>query len=212
MSELNKDFISLLLSDLPNEANLQLPDPSLLTYFEELKNRTVWISDEINDSTLDIVSKIIHWNREDKDIPVKERKPIRLFICSPGGSLEVEETIVSIINLSKTPIYGIALGCVASAASLIYLSCHRRFALPNAYFILHRGSCSNISGSFDDVQAAMQDYKITIEKMESFYIEHTKYSEEEIKKGLEHDWYVRFPEAIDKGIVTDMVEDIEVML
>lgn len=114
-----------LIVPIPEIANHQLPDASLLQFYNDLENRIYWIDDEINTYSYDLIQYILKWNREDKDIPISERKPIRLIFCSPGGDLDVEEAIVSMINLSKTPIYGIAISCVASAASLIYLSCHK---------------------------------------------------------------------------------------
>lgn len=208
---MDQDFLDALLSDSP-DATLQLADPSLLQYYEDFKNRTIWIDGEIDKVTLDLVSKIIRWNREDKDLPIKERKPIRILFNSPGGSLDVEETIVSIIRLSKTPIYGIALGMVASAASLIFLACHKRFALKNAYLILHRGSCQNMGGNYNEIQAAMDDYKQQVAKMEKFYIENTLYTEEEVHKNIATDWYIRGNELIEKGIVNEWVENIEILL
>lgn len=117
-----------------------LPSPSIEQFYDDFNNRTIWMIDEIDGDSLDTVSKIVRWNREDWGKPVKERKPIKIFFYCPGGSLDVEESIVSVIKLSKTPVWGIAVGMVASAATLIYLSCHKRYALPNAYFIIHQGS------------------------------------------------------------------------
>lgn len=208
-NELN-DFVNSLVGNL--NSSLKLPDPTLVQYYYDLKNRIVWVDDEIDNMTLDVVSKIIRWNREDKDIPVESRKPIRILFNSPGGNLDVEETVVSIIKLSKTPVWGIAIGMVASAASLIYLSCHKRFALPNAYFIFHRGSCQNLGGSYNEVQAAMEDYKVQVSKMEKFYIENTKYTEEEVHENISTDWYIRGDECLEKGIVTEWVEDIDIFL
>lgn len=208
---MDQDFLDALLSDSP-DATLQLADPSLLQYYEDFKNRTIWIDGEIDKVTLDLVSKIIRWNREDKDLPIKERKPIRILFNSPGGSLDVEETIVSIIRLSKTPIYGIALGMVASAASLIFLACHKRFALKNAYLILHKGSCQNISGDYTNVQNAMEDYRKQIEKLETFYVENTNIPEDIIKEKLSSDWYIRGNDLIEYGLVQEWVENIEVLL
>lgn len=206
-----EDFIDLLLQEIP-ESNLQLPDPSLIQEFKDLRNRVIWIDCEIKDGLLDIVSKIIEWNREDKAISPKNRQPIKIFFNSPGGDLDIEETLVSMIRLSKTPVYGFALGMVASAASLIYLSCHKRFALPNAYFILHRGSCQNMGGNYNEIAAAMEDYKQQVEKMEKFYIENTLYTEEEVHKNIATDWYIRGDELLEKGIVNEWVKDISVML
>lgn len=208
---MDKQVIDMLLGN-DIDPNLQLPDPSLVMYYNDFANRIIWIEGEIDDMLLDVASKIIRWNREDKALSIKDRKPIRIFFNSPGGSLDVEETLVSIIKLSKTPIYGVALGMVASAASLIYLSCHRRFALQNAYFIFHRGSCQNLGGNYNELQAAMDDYRAQIEKMEKFYIENTKYPEKVIKEKIKTDWYIHIEEALEFGVVTDLIEDIDILL
>lgn len=208
---MDKDFIDLLVGKDINPS-LLLPDPSLLQYYHDVENRTIWIDEEIDGMTLDVVSKIIRWNQDDKNLSIEERKPIRILFNSPGGSLDVEEILVSIIRLSKTPVYGIALGMVASAASLIYLSCHKRFALPNAYFIFHRGSCQNLGGNYNEIAAAMEDYKAQIGKMEKFYIENTNYTEEEVKNNIITDWYIRGEELINKGIVHEWVDSINIFL
>lgn len=208
---MQQDFIDLLLGK-EADPNLHLPDPSLVQYYDDLQNRVIWIDEEIDESILDVVSKIIKWNREDKDLSIKERIPIKIFFNSPGGSLDIAETIVSIMHLSKTPVYGIALGMVASAASLVYLSCHKRYALPNAYFIFHRGSCQNMGGNYNEIQAAMEDYRAQVEKMEKFYIENTTYPEEVIKEKIKSDWYIHIEEALQYGVVTDLIETIDILL
>ena len=206
--ELTQDFIDALFG---SDANLQLADPSLVQYYHDLANRSIWIDGEINVSTLDIVSKIIRWNREDKDKSIEERKPIKLFFLSPGGDLEIEEAVVSIIRLSQTPVWGIAMGMVASAASLIYLSCHKRFALPNAYLIIHQGS-AQMGGNYDQMVAAMKDYEEQIERMTRFYIENTDYTEEEIRANIKTDWYVRGEELLERKLITDWVSTIDELL
>lgn len=201
------------LVPIPETANYQLPDASLLQFYQDLDNRIYWVSDEINTFSYDLIQYIIKWNREDKEmeIPVEDRKPIRLIFCSPGGDIDVEEAIVSIIKLSKTPIWGIAVSCVASAASLIYLSCHKKYALPNAYWILHRGSCT-MNGTYEQVMAAMSDYSIQVEKMMEFYYEHTSFTKEEIEENINTDWYVRLETALEKGMVDEIVTDLDILL
>lgn len=195
---------------IPEIANSQLPDASLLQFYQDLEERIYWLNDEINSYSYDLIQYILKWNKEDKDIPIENRKPIRIIFCSPGGEIDVEEAIVSVIKLSKTPIYGIAVSCVASAASVIYLSCHKKLALPNAYWILHRGSC-NINGTYDQVMAAMEDYAIQVEKMMLFYETHTKFTKEEIQNNMGTDWYVRIDTALEKGIVDELITDISAL-
>lgn len=200
--------IDEIIQDLISETK-ETPNPSWVKYYEELNDRVYWLINEVDDDLLYLVDKIFRWNREDVGIPVEERKPIKIYINSPGGSLDIEETLVSVIQLSKTPVYGVALGMVASAASLIYLACHKKFALPNAYFILHKGSTSGMSGNFNDIQAAMDDYKKQVEKMIGFYISSTKYTEEEIRRNIENDWYVRDEDIVKFGLVDEIVTDID---
>ena len=129
-----------IVFDLPEELfDTKLPNTYSLKYYRDLSNRTIWINDEINgDLTYELVHYIMKWNREDKDIPEIDRQPIKLMFDSPGGDLDAQAAICSVIELSKTPIIGIAIGMVASAASYIYLSCHAHLALKSSCFILHK--------------------------------------------------------------------------
>lgn len=204
------DCFEFALPILPDTANLQLADPSLVNFYSDLGNRIYWLNDEINNYTFDLVQYITRWNREDKGIPVEERKPIRIIIDCGGGHLSVSETVSNIIKMSKTPVYGIALGYVASGASIIYLSCHKKFALPNSVFVLHKGSCSGVSGSYDEFVAFMRDYEKQIETLIDFYIKNTKYTEEEIDENIQTDWYIRIEEAQEKGLVDEVITDIDI--
>ena len=199
------------LPAIPNGANLQLADPSLLNYYHDLENRVYWLNDEISCYTFDLVQYITRWNREDKGIRPELRKPIRIIIDCAGGALSVSETLSNIIKMSKTPVYGIALGYVASGASVIYLSCHRKFALPNTVFVLHKGSCSGVSGTYDEIVSFARDYEKQMEMLINFYIENTKYTEEEIEENIQTDWYIRIKEAQQKGIVDELITDIDIL-
>ena len=79
----------LLLPQIPDVANLSLADPSLVNFYTDLEHRTYWLNDEINNYTLDLVQYIIKWNREDKGIPVEDRKTILIIIDCMGGFLSV---------------------------------------------------------------------------------------------------------------------------
>ena len=202
--------LEITLPMLPQTANLQLADPSLVNFYSDLENRIYWLNDEINNYTFDLVQYIVRWNREDKNIPVEERKPIRIIVDCPGGHLSVSETLSNIIKMSKTPVYGIALGYVASGATVIYLSCHKKFALPNSVFVLHKGSCSGVSGTYDEIVAFARDYEKQMEMLIDFYIDNTKYTEAEIEENIQTDWYIRTEEALEKGIVDELITNIDI--
>jgi ATP-dependent protease ClpP protease subunit len=199
-----------LLPQMHPSANLTLADPSLVNFYEDIQNRVYWLTEEIGEETLDLVQYITRWNREDKGKPVEERKPIRIIIDCGGGSLSVSETLSNIIKMSKTPIYSIALGFVASGASVVHLSCHKKFALPNTVFVLHKGSCSGVSGTYDEIVSFARDYEKQIDMLMAFYSENTKYTVEEIEENIQTDWYIRMDEATEKGLVDEIITDIDV--
>lgn len=204
------EVFEITLPTLPDNANWQLADPSLVNFYSDLQNRTYWLNDEINNYSFDLIQYIIRWNREDAGIPVEERKPIRIIIDCGGGHLSVSETLSNIIKMSKTPVYGIALGYVASGASVIYLSCHKKYALPNSVFVLHKGSCSGVSGTYDEIVAFARDYEKQMEVLIDFYINNTGYTEAEIEENIQTDWYIRIEEAQEKGLVDEIITDIDI--
>ena len=54
---------------IPQGANYQLPDDSLLNFYEGIEKRIFWVSDEINVYSLNLIHYILKWNAEDIGIP-----------------------------------------------------------------------------------------------------------------------------------------------
>ena len=204
--------LEILLPKSVNE-NYSLPDPALLQIYEDRSNRMLWLLGNVSeDEGYDWVDFILRCNREDKGVAVEERKPIKLIVANYGGSLEMANTLISVIHLSKTPIHSYAIGPVCSAASMIYLACHKRFALSTAYFMIHKGSYQQFGADCNTVMAAMDDYKKRVEELIKFYISHTKFTDEEIRKNIEKDWYIYTDEALEKGMCDALVSDIDELL
>lgn len=191
--------------------NLQLPDDSLLNFYERLEERVFWINDEINIYSLNLIHYIIKWNREDKDLPIEQRKPIKLFFFSPGGDIDTNYAIIDTIKLSKTPIIGVNIGQCASAAAFIFLSCHQRYMLSHSYFLFHQGS-GQLTGSFGEIYAQMEDYQAQVEELANFMAAHTKYTAEEIAKKIVGEWYIRKDEAIEKGVCQKVIDNIDELI
>lgn len=191
--------------------DVSLPDPDRYTYFEQLEKRTIWLVDEIDDSLYSVIAKIIQFNKEDEGVEFYKRQPIKIIVASPGGLLDNARSLVSIIKISQTPIHTIAIGQVASAASMIFLAGHKRIALDNSYFVFHNGGCENLSGTFAEMQAFMDNYVHEIDELSAFYKEYTSYDPDYIDQKLkEGDWYIRIDEALENGIVDEVTDDITI--
>jgi ATP-dependent Clp protease protease subunit len=191
--------------------NLSLPNPELLTFYKDLEKRNFWLEDEVGEHTLEIIRKIIEWNREDEGKEISERAPIKIFFFSPGGDLDVNYALIDTIRMSKTPVYGINVGRCCSAAAYIYLSCHKRYMLPHSYFVFHQGS-GHFQGSYAEIVCQMEDYQGQVDELAKFMKDRTLYSEEEITENIVTEWYVRKDQALEKGVCHEVVEDISVLI
>lgn len=201
--------ISVLLPK--NLENLQLPSPELVTFYKDENERVFWIQDEISEDLFEYSKYIIRYNREDKGVPVVERKPIKFFIDSPGGDLETMLAFVGLVGISKTPIYMINAGIAYSAAGLILMSGHKRFALPNTQCLIHTGS-GQLGGTFDQTTEQMKNYKQLVDKMKDFILSHTKIDQKLFNKNKSKDWFITTDEQLSLGIVDEIVNDLDEIL
>ena len=191
--------------------NLQLADPSLALFYNNLEQRIIWLEQEVDEACLDIIRNILRWNQEDKDIMPKDRKPIRLFFFSPGGDLEVNNALIDTITLSKTPVWGINVGRCYSAAAFIFLACHERYCLASSQFLLHQGSGA-FSGTYQEILPQVMAYQEQIEKLAEFVAERSTYDMDEIAANITSDWYITADEGLEHGIYTSKVESIDDLL
>lgn len=200
-----------LFVTIPERANYSVADPELLFYYEDLNERVWNLVSEVDDSLLDFARHVIRWNREDRGIPVEERKPIRLYINSPGGDLNIFYTVKDIVEMSKTPIVAVNLGMAYSAAALLFLSCHERYMLKSSKILLHLGSAS-LGGSYLDLMSAVADYQEQVESFVSAIQEKTTYTPDEIESNIASDWYIDAEDALAHGAATKIIDDIDELL
>lgn len=189
--------------------NMQLPDPELLSYYRDLDNRVLWLDTEVDETCLDLVKKILDWNRE--DLQAQNPTPIKIFFFSPGGELDVNNALIDVIKLSRTPIYGYNIGRCYSAAAYIFLACHKRYGLSSAQFLLHQGS-GQFQGTYQEILPQVMAYQEQISELATFVSERTAYTPDEIAENIVSDWYISTEEGLEKGVYHAIVEDINDLL
>lgn len=173
---------------------------------EDNLDRRLYINCEISNVLIDlVVHHILRFNRMDKDIPIEQRKPIRIYINSPGGTVTDGYGIVDAIVASKTPVYTINLAMADSMALLIFIAGHRRYTMPHAEFLLHSGSTSSL-GSANAVKDQIEFESIQIEGMTKQYVlEHTKIDNNLYEQKRRFEWYFLAEEAKQIGVADYIV-------
>lgn len=190
-----------------DRANLKLAEPSLVEDYVDFENRTIWLDQEIGFDITLYTKYIIRWNKEDSNIEIDKRKPIKIFILSVGGYLEACFHFIDIIKLSKTPVYGYNVGMAYSAAFVIYLSCHKRYCTPHSSCLLHQGSAS-FEGSADNIFKSVDKYKGQVDQMMQYTLERTSLTKQILNKHKTEDWYIGLDDQLKYGISNEIIEDI----
>ena len=194
-----------------NLENLQLPNPELLTYYRNLEDRVIWIDYGVDETILEVSKLIMHFNKLDKDIPIENRKPIKLLLYSYGGDGQACFSLLDVITLSKTPIYTINMGVAMSAGLLILLAGHKRFCLKNSTALAHSGSGSTC-GTFEQTKAQMEDYQRFVNTMREYIISRTNIDQKTLNKYKNKEWYLYAKEQVDYHIVDKIIDDIDEIL
>lgn len=175
-----------------------------LFYLKDLKQRKLFLNADIDRlSVSDIVKHIMQYNAEDKNLPTEKRKPIILYVTSNGGEVDAGFELIDVIMSSKTPVYTINLGYQYSMGFLTGLAGHKRFAAPNAKFLMHDGS-SFVYGTGTKVQDQMEFQKCVEKRVKDYIISRSKLTSEEYDSKLRVEWYLFADEAKEKGF-TDYI-------
>lgn len=199
---------NLMITVPSNLENLQLPSPELLTYYRNLEDRVIWIDYGVDESILEVSKLIMYFNKLDKDIPVDERKPIKLLVYSYGGDGNACFSLLDIIDISKTPVYTINMGVAMSAGLLILLAGHKRFCLKKSTALAHSGS-GGACGTFEQTEAQMKDYLRFVQTMRDYILERTNIDTKTFNKYKNKEWYLYAEDQVKYHIVDKIVDNIE---
>lgn len=173
---------------------------------EDVENRRMYINSGIDEYVVtDLAYHIMRYNRLDKDIPVEDRKPIILYINSPGGNVTDGYALIDAMMLSKTPIYTVNLGIAYSMGFLIFIAGQKRFSMPSATFLCHDGA----SGGFDSMNKLKDRIEFETGQMEQhteeYVLERTGISKKQYRDNQRKEWYFYPDEAKKLGVVTHIV-------
>ncbi len=212
---------------------LNFPEESLrvscsiseLSNLQELKARRLYLSGEIvsvdeNYDELDVsssvtsalVKDILAINRADKDIPAEERKPIFLYINSPGGELIEGFSLVSTIETSVTPVYTVNIGEWCSMAFLIGITGHKRFSLPYMTFLMHEPSGISV-GKISSMEEKIGFERRFFEKViKQHVLKHSKMKEKEYNLVAQKEFYMLPEDALEYGFIDEIITDVYTIL
>lgn len=181
-------------------------------YIEEVKERKLFLNNEVEEYVIgDLVRHILRYNRLDKGLPPEERKPIIIYINTPGGVVTDGYCLIDAIISSKTPVYTVNIGTAYSMGFLIFIAGHKRIAMPNSTFLCHDGS----SFAWDSTNKLKDRVDFEAGEMEehtkNFIVSRTNINSDLYEKNKRKEWYFYPEEAKRLGVATHIVgEDCDI--
>ena len=171
-------------------------------YSRLLKERIIFLADEVNDQTASlVVAQLLFLESEDPN------KDIQLYINSPGGSVTAGMAIYDTMNYIKCDVSTICIGMAASMGEFLLSSGAKgkRLALPNAEVMIHQPS-GGAKGQATEIQIVAENILKTKKKLNEILAANTGQSVEKIAEDTERDNFMSAEEAKAYGLIDEIVE------
>lgn len=176
-------------------------------YSRLLADRIIFLGEEVSDASASlIVAQMLFLESQDPE------KDIRLYINSPGGSISAGLAIYDTMQYIKCDVSTICLGLAASFGAFLLTGGARgkRMALPNAEIMIHQPAISGgVKGQATEIQIVSDHILRTRRRLNRIMAQNTGRSEEEVAAATERDNYMSAAEALDFGMIDQIIEHRE---
>lgn len=170
-------------------------------YSRLLKDRIIFLGDEVNDVTASlVVAQLLFLEAEDPD------KDISLYINSPGGSITSGMAIYDTMQYIKPDVSTICVGMAASMGAFLLAAGAKgkRFALPNSEIMIHQ-PLGGARGQASDI-AIHAEHIIRIKKrLNEILSERTGQPLSVVEKDTDRDNFMTAEEAKNYGLVDEII-------
>lgn len=178
-------------------------------YSRLLKDRIIWLVDEIDDLTSELImAQLLYLDALAKeDDGEDEEKAVHLYINSPGGSVTSGLAIYDTMKHIKSPIYTYSTGMSASMAAVLLAAGKKgkRFAYEHSTVMIHQP----IGGTgFDQVSQVLKradHLKKVKQTLTQILADCTGKSFEQIEIDSDRDNYMSAQEALEYGLVDKII-------
>ena len=171
-------------------------------YSRLLKDRIIFLSDEVNDTTASlVVAQLLFLEAEDPD------KDIHLYINSPGGRVTAGMAIYDTMQYIKPDVSTICIGMAASMGAFLLNAGAKgkRFALPNSEIMIHQ-PLGGAKGQATDIEIHAKWILKIKERLNKILSERTGQPIEKIQEDTERDNFMSAQEAKEYGLIDEVIE------
>ena len=174
-------------------------------YSRLLKDRIIFLGDEVNDATASlVVAQLLFLEADDPD------KDIHLYINSPGGSVTAGLAIYDTMQYIKPDVSTICVGMAASMGAFLLAAGAKgkRYALPNSTIMIHQ-PLGGSRGQATDVEIHTKFLLNTKDKLNTILSQRTGQPYDVVKENTERDNFMTADQGQAFGIIDHVIENRE---
>lgn len=170
-----------------------------------LENRIIFLAGPINDRSASVVIMRLLYLQS-----IKRDQPINLYINSPGGLVDQTLAIYDTMQFLGCTVATYCIGQASSGAAIVLAAGTKghRYALPNAKVMLHQ-PYSGVTGQAEDIRIQAEEVLKDKKLLNDILARHTGQDPEKIAREIERDRYMNAQEALEYGIVDEILVDPE---
>lgn len=167
-----------------------------------MKERIIFLGTAIDDQVANVVvAQLLHLTHEDSE------REIQMYINSPGGVIYAGLAIYDTMQMIPNPISTVAVGVTASFGTVLLAAGTkgRRYALPNATIHMHQ-PLGGAQGQATDIEIQAKQILRLKGLILSIMSKHTGQPLEVIERDSDRDYYLESKQAVDYGLVDQVLE------
>lgn len=166
-------------------------------YSRLLRERIIFLNGEVNDTVSALVcAQLLFLEAENP------RKPISLYINSPGGVVTSGLAMYDTMHYIRAPVHTLCMGTARSMGSFLLMAgqAGERSALPNSSIHIHQ-PLGGFQGQASDMLIHAAEMERTKHRMTRLYAEHCGRTYEEFERAMDRDRFMTAEEALEWGLI-----------
>jgi ATP-dependent Clp protease protease subunit len=173
-------------------------------YSRLLKDNVIFLGQPIDDTVSNlIIAQLLFLEAENPE------KDISLYINCPGGSITAGLAIYDTMQYVKPDIQTICIGQAASMAAVLLAAGKKgkRYALPNSRVVIHQPLIlgGGLAGQASEIEIHAKDIMRMKARMNQILANHTGQATEKIDRDTDRDYILQAHEAVDYGLVDQVI-------
>ena len=170
-----------------------------------LKERIIFVGTPIDDTVANIaVAQLLYLQSEDAT------KDINLYINSPGGSIYAGLAIYDTMQWLKPDVSTVCMGMAMSMGAVLLAAGEKgkRFCLPNSTVLIHQ-PLGGAEGQAADIEITAREILRLRRSIYDILAYHTGQTVERIMQDSDRNYYLSAQQAVEYGLVDDVLTSDE---